>query len=393
MSASKDNWSSRRRLRSYFLRSLKRGITLKPEQIEAYARRNKLNIPPQLKKLRDEWVSLARFDRIVHKRSKFATGIIFRMGLIQTDLALMENGREWREANNGNIGFFVGVDTATRKVCALPMRGKSVEDYKEVLGKMITGGYFPKVHRIISDNDRGIASPQVSEALEEQFGIPITYLKLRHKAYLAERTIKEIRWHLSQSLLSTGYNPTDWSGPLSRIVRRMNSKPIENTQFRPAQITSENFSRFLDERLGTDSSFYTNTSSIDGRTFSESSTTSKLWKFSVGDTVLISAKLMPQEMRKRGRKFYKPTKHGAYFEQKYIITAQKLRSALDPNILLPGTNNNNSNRVLNITRSFPSLSFSVQGLSAHEHIIGSEKSQTSEGNLLRERSQANPRIL
>ena len=327
-----------KKLKRHFLSQLEKGINLSDEELREYAKRRRWKIPLYTGKLKDEWVSLARFNRIVHRPRNYVTGLVYRMGLIQTDLAIVEEGRDWRHVNDGNMGFLVGVDTATRKVCAIPMRGKSVEDYKDVLDKLLTGGHFPRIHRLVSDNDRGIASPKVYNYIMERFGVPITYMKLRHKAYLAERMIREIRNDLSQALLKTGYRPRKWLDIVQNIVKRMNGRPGNEGGQAPKDVTDSNFYRFLDTKLGTDSTFFTNTSSIDSRSLSSNPAVVRaIWKLAIGDTVLVSAKHMPSEMRRRGRKFFKPTKFGAFFDKKFTIKEQKLRSALKPDILVPGT--------------------------------------------------------
>lgn len=328
-----------KKAKKFFLRQVRRGDGTSSREVRVEAKKRKWLVSDKdLKDLKQNWIALAKFSKPRHRPKDFITGSTFKLGLIQTDLAFVHSETEWRAKNQGFQGFFLAVDTATLKVAALPMRGKTSQEYLSILKRLLKGNFFPRIRQFVSDKDLGITAKIVSETLMTEFGIPITFQKVRHKAYLAERMIREVKKELYQVLESRGGDePRDWRPFLKKIIARLNSRPVGGTQFAPDDVTRSNFYDFLDQRLKTDSSFFANTSQIDSEALNSRKLVRRLWKFQKGEKVLVNARLMPGEVRKLGRTFYKSTRHGAYFDEPFIVTRLRLRRILESDALVPGT--------------------------------------------------------
>ena len=326
-----------KRAKKFFLSNLKEGKLLTTRELKAEAERKKWEVSGrELKDIKKNWIALAKFEKPIHRPKQFATGFVFRLGNVQTDLAFVRKDREWVAQNQGFVAFLVAVDTATLKVAAIPMKGRTSDDYLAALKKLITGNFFPVIRRLVSDKDQGIASKVVVDTIKSEFGISISFQKIRHKAYLAERMIREVKRRLFMSFAASGDKPCDWRPRLQKVVESLNSRQVSETSFAPKDVIPSNFYTFLDQRLKTNSSFFANTSKIDSEALNSAKLSKSIWKFKKGDRVLVNAKLMPGEMRKLGRTFYKPSRFGGYFDQPFIVTRLRLRRILERDSLVPG---------------------------------------------------------
>lgn len=324
------------KLRKFYLNGLKRGDHLSVAQLKAQVAKKEWRVKPRdVSRLARHWTVLAKFSQSKLRPKYFPTQMVFKPGLVQIDLGfIFQKEEDWVKANRGYTSIFLAIDTTTNRICVVPMKSRKSAEFLRSFKKIIS--FFPHVHRFLSDKERGIRSKKVLEALKNKYGIPLTFVDRRNKAYLAERAIAIIRQKLMKTLHARGFRPEPWTGLVQKIVAKMNSSPVKGTSFSPNQIHSKNLARFLDEKLSRDSSYFVNLSSLDSKSVSDPKARKKLWKYKVGDAVLITTRLSQSYQRRVGRGYYKTTKHGSFLPEKFAIHRCKLRAALKPNILVPG---------------------------------------------------------
>ena len=332
----RDERSDISKLRNYYLNGLKRGNHFSVAQLKKQVAKKGWRVNArEISSLARHWTVIAKFSQSKLRPKYFPTQMVFRPGLIQIDLGfIFQKERNWVRANKGYTSILLGLDTTTNKICVVPMKTRKSKAFLKALKEIIA--YFPHVHRFLSDKERGIHTKKVTDVLKNKYGIPITFIDRRNKAYLAERAIAIVRQKLMKTLYARGFKPEPWTDLVQKIVSKMNSSPVKGTSFSPNQIHGKNLVKFLDEKLGRDSTYFTNLSSLDSRSVGDRRAREKLWKFKVGDAVLIASRLSKSYQRRVGRGYYKTTKHGSFLPEKHAIHRCKLRAALKPNVLVPG---------------------------------------------------------
>lgn len=149
---------------------------------------------------------------------------------------------------------------------------------------------------------------------------------------MAERQIEHLKRELS---ILCGLNETVvWSDFVRNVVAHHNAQFAGGTTFTRASVTDANFNEYMSEKLKVpDASLRYNTNGMD-ITGMPPSWGRKLFKFALGDTVLITAD--SDWTKKKKAPFYKKSVDGTFSSILYTVVRAALRNTRDKAVMVPG---------------------------------------------------------
>ena len=289
-------------LKDYFIKRLKLGDKLTTKDLIKYVKKRKLKVKNEfVKNLKGNVLESALYLQLKPMKH-FQTITVPKVGLLSIDFAYYGEKEFWG-LNKGNKGFLMVTSVTPGKRWALSMRGRDTKNFEKALEELILANNFPAINTILSDREKTVFSINFQNSMYEKYNIKFSFLHLYNKAWSAENAINH-----TKTTLSAVYrlNKTHrWINLLQEVINTHNRQKIEHTSFTPIDIDDSNFQEFLNELYRTDDYSLTyNTNSIDSRSILNKDWLNKLFKFKVGQKVLVARYSL------RGRKaFEKSRKH------------------------------------------------------------------------------------
>lgn len=149
---------------------------------------------------------------------------------------------------------------------------------------------------------------------------------------MAERQIRHLKSELS---ILCGLNETVvWTDFLRSVVLHHNAQFAGKTSFTRNSVTDANFNQYMSAKLGVpDASMRYNSNGMDISGMPDG-WKSKLFKFRLGETVLITAD--SDWTKKKKAPFYKKSHDGTYTSTVYTVVRAALRNTRDKAVMVPG---------------------------------------------------------
>ena len=158
----------------------------------------------------------------------------------------------------------------------------------------------------------------------------IAYLKSRSKAYLAERFIRFVKTRVAECMAISGKK--QWWQIMAGVQDHYNRAYFPNTKFRRDTINNDNFLDFLDEKWKSqDATVGFNTERMGTRLIRKLPSLHKMFKYRVGDRVIVSRKAHYTAKEKGGR-FHKTSTGGHFSRTPYRVTSLQTRSSREGHI-------------------------------------------------------------
>ena len=212
--------------------------------------------------------------------------------------------KDLQNVNSGCRGFLVAVENLTNRLFVMPTKAKATEDWQNAIDKFLDlhGG----VRVIRSNRDSVATSAAFRERMEKKFGIRWMFLVKGSKSYLAERYIRFMKTSLSKML--TLRKSKKWIQFVEPIVKAYNEEKIAGTSYRRNRITKENFLDFAGQVLKMkDPELAFNSCRVGP--FAQESINKQIFKFKVGDKVLLAVEA---DWKNKRSGFYKKSVGGSF---------------------------------------------------------------------------------
>jgi hypothetical protein len=310
------------KIQAHFENKLKSvGVALTAIQLFQYARDKKIaNISKKgIYEFLQRHQATSQFQQ-ARKTKEYQSMSVIRSGVYHIDFADFKN--EWSGSNGGATGFLVAVENFTNKVFAIPCRGKGTEEWLQAIATFVEK--TRDIRTIFSDRDSVATSINFRDKIIADYGIRWYFLKKGNKAYLAERYIGFLKTKLSQAL---GYKGgKKWIDFLPAICSEYNATKIEGTSYRRQAINRANFNHFLSQLLKTPEPELT-FNSFKAGPFATADWNKRIFKFNLGDRVLLSRRANWADGAEKLKTFTKISTAGGFGAQVYTVGGRQLHSS------------------------------------------------------------------
>lgn len=314
-------------MKSHFEKILsKKGIVLTGEQLKSFAREKK--IFAQLKPGEVE-LFVSRHPLVAHhgrvdKVSHFQTVGVPRAGMYHLDYG--EFHKNWSWHNSGATGFLVAVENFTNRLFVLPTKGKGTREWLNSIAKFVE--LTRDVRVIYTDRDSVATSPKFRTEIIRKYGIEWYFLKKGNKSYLAERYIGFVKTKLSQALehatSNSGKQVKNWDGFVESLCAEYNKQKVAGTSYRRQAVSRKNFDHFMGQMLGEPEPQLLYNGFAAGP-FGHKSWNRKIFKYDLGDKVLVARKANWKFSEEKLKSFDKPTVRGSFGVSSYTVSGRQLR--------------------------------------------------------------------
>ena len=306
----------------------KTGVALTIQQLMGWARKQKLSSidPATASSLLRSHSSTANFGRTTPRKIFQSIGVP-RAGEYQIDYG--EFHKSWSHSNGGSTGFLVAVENFTNRLHVYPSKGKGTTEWLNSIARFVE--LSRNVRTIYSDRDSVATSKNFRTELFEKYGIEWHFLRKGNKAFRAERYIGFVKTKLSQALASPAakkFGEKKWTVFVEPIVTRYNKEVIFGTSYSRQSVDPSNFDHFIGQL------FF-------GKSFSEDATLSyngfaagpfatprwnkKIFKFNLGDRVLVARKANWKFDAEKLHSFRKISADGGFGKPVYTVSGRQLR--------------------------------------------------------------------
>ncbi len=322
--------STMEKVKAYFEKTLeKRGVALTAQQLLDYARLKKYDGVDKKKiyNFLKTHPIVAHFST-ARKSKHFQSATVMRPGVFQIDYA--EFHKNWFMSNKGCTGFLVAVENFTNKLFAVPSTGKGTKQWLKAISAFVEN--TRNVCVILSDRDSVAKSSKFRKKIQEDYNIKWDFLRKGHKAYLAERYVRFLKTKLSQALRRKGGKT--WVDFLKEICSEYNKSKIEGTSFRRQGVNQANFSQFLSQLLKTKEPELLFNSSKAGP-FVQESWNKKIFKFDLGQRVLLARVANWVDADEKMRVFSRASLRGSFGQRVFTVGARQLRTTKNFKSLVP----------------------------------------------------------
>jgi hypothetical protein len=263
---------------------------------------------------------VAQFGVAKKRTRDFTTISVIRPGLYHIDYGSFHP--EWAGSNSGYTGFLVAVENFTNKLFVVPTQDKGTEAWYSSINEFVEK--TRNVRTMFSDRDSVATSPNFRLEIMKKYGIRWFFLKKGHKAYLAERYIGFIKTKLSQALLHKGGKK--WINFVQPICDAYNSQKIEGTSYRRSGVLTEYFNHFLEQLLKTSEPELT-FNSFKAGPFQTAAWNKKIFKFDLGQKVLIARRANWKSADDKMKTFTKISSVGGFGQNVYTVGGRQLRGS------------------------------------------------------------------
>jgi hypothetical protein len=327
----------------------KTGVALTVSQLLAFAAEKKLigvtrqKVGQFLRTQHD----LAQFA-VARKTKEYQSSSVIRPGVYHLDFG--EFKKPWATNNSGHTGFLVAVENFTNRLFVIPCRGKGTEEWLKAISTFVST--TRNVRTIFSDRDSVATSVAFRDKIIKDFGIRWYFLKKGHKAFLAERYIGFVKTKLSQALLHKGGK--NWVQFVDPICSEYNKEKIAGTSYKRQSIERSNFSHFLSQLLKTEQPEL-RFNSFKAGPFAQEAWNRKIFKFNLGQKVLLARRANWKEHDEKLTAFTKISSVGGFGTTVYTVSGRQLRASKNNKAYVP---------VYSLLELGPSLHFYVNDLQA-----------------------------
>ena len=319
----------------------KDGVVLTAGQLFNFSKEKKLGISKNKIYLFLQQQSAVGQFLQARKTKEYQSLSVIRPGVYHIDFA--EFKKEWSGSNKGCTGFLVAVENLTNKLFAMPCKGKGTAEWLAAISAFVEK--TRDIRTIFSDLDSVATSESFRENLLQKYGFRWYFLKKGHKAYLAERYIGFLKTKLSQILKHKGGKR--WIEYLSAICAEYNQTKIEGTSYRRQAVNRINFGHFLSQVLKTSEPELT-FNSFKAGPFESADWNSRIFKFKLGDRVLLSRRATWDNEREKLKAFTKITMEGGFGKRVFTVGGRQLHASKWQKSYVP---------VYSLTELGPSLHF------------------------------------
>ena len=308
-------------LEKHFKRKMEKdGVILTAGQLFSFSKDKKLGISKnKIYAFLQRQSAVGQFLQ-ARKTREYQSMSVIRPGVYHIDFA--EFKKEWAGSNKGCTGFLVAVENFTNKIFAEPCRGKGTSEWLAAINKFVEK--TRDIRTIFSDRDSVATSMTFRENLLKKYGFSWYFLKKGHKAFLAERYIGFLKTKLSQILKYKGGKV--WINYLPAICSEYNQTKIEGTSYRRQAVNRVNFSHFLSQLLKTSEPELT-FNSFKAGPFENSDWNRRIFKFDLGDRVLLARSTTWDDESEKKKAFTKISVEGGYGKRVFTVGGRQLRAS------------------------------------------------------------------
>jgi len=281
------------------------------------------------------------------------------IGVLRPGVYFLDYGefhKNWAGQNNGATGFLVCVENLTNRLFAVPTQGKDTQQWLNSIRTFVE--LTRDVRTILTDRDSVAQSVRFRDEIMNRYGIRWYFLKKGHKSYLAERYIGFVKTKLSQALLRPtpeerrkledrwskegnhnngnndddayearveGLGPQRWVDFLQPICSQYNKEKIAGTTYTRQAVHKNNFYDFLAQVKGTPQPEMLFNAFAAGP-FKHKGWNEKIFKFNLGDKVLLARSANWKHREQMLGAFGKVTMKGGFGTKKYTVGGRQLRA-------------------------------------------------------------------
>ena len=307
-------------VKNYFERVLKtKGIVLTGSQLRSFAREKKIPFKSgQIEQFLSSHPLVAHHSR-ADKPRHFQTVGVPRSGMYHLDYG--EFHKSWARTNDGATGFLVAVENFTNRLFVLPTKGKGPREWLNSIAKFVE--LTRDVRVIYTDRDSVATSPKFRTEIISKYGIEWYFLKKANKSYLAERYIGFVKTKLSQALELS--STKRWVDFVPDLCSEYNKEKIEGTSYRRQAISRANFDHFLQQlfKVKDPTMLY---NGFAAGPFGHKSWNASIFKFDLGDKVLVSRASNWKFSSEKLGQFGKVSTEGGFGKSIYTISGRQLRA-------------------------------------------------------------------
>ena len=305
------------RVKKHFLAQVEKGVILDHKALVDFVRKKKILLSSKeelgLRKYRRMWKSMAVFTR-ANKVKEFASMAYPKPGTIQVDVGFFHP--ELKGHNKKNIGFLVAVEIISQKLAVVPIKDATGNSWKKAIEKIVSESYAD-VNLLLSDRDT-VVKPDFIKYMFDKYAIRWHFLIHRSKAALAEKLIEYTKRHLSMAMAMN--KQKNWVQYVPEIVRSYNAGFISRTKIVRSSLHENNYLSKLKALYKVrDPTLFFN--GFDMGRFTPKMER-KLFKFRVGETVLVLRKL---DLGVKTSQFDKTSVKGKFSKTLYTVTERKLK--------------------------------------------------------------------
>jgi hypothetical protein len=318
------------KLKAHFEKTLdKKGVVLTGQQLYEHARLKKFVgvTKKKIYKFLQTHPITAHFSN-ARKSTEFQSATVMRPGVYQIDYA--EFHKNWFMSNKGATGFLVAVENFTNKLFAVPTTGKGTKQWLKAISQFVENTRNVRV--ILSDRDTVAKSSKFRAKIQSDYNVKWLFLRKGHKAYLAERYVRFLKTKLSQILRHKGGK--NWTEYLVAICNEYNHTKVEGTSFQRHAVDLNNFSVFLSQLLKTPEPELLFNSGKAGP-FAQESWNKKIFKFNLGQRVLLSRSANWLETGEKMKVFTRPSLRGGFGKRAFTVGGRQLRTTKNFKALIP----------------------------------------------------------
>jgi len=273
-------------LKRHFLSNLHVGIVLGYKELVLYVKNKRLRIRKSvIRSLRRRWKFTAMFLKPKHKPA-YMSASIMKFGIIMCDLGFFPDS--YRKHNDNCIGFLVGKEMVSGAIATIPIKKKSIAELLRAVKLLVQKGPFKQCHTLVWDRESAVVSRTFQEEVSYLYGVRIFFLKARSKAYLAELAINYIKRHVNMSLAST--QTKRWLEIIENVTSHYNEQKVPGTSFKRKSISRRNTEAFLVQKLRMKNPSLLFNSATVKPVHISGYWKKKIFKYDIGDSVLISKK-------------------------------------------------------------------------------------------------------
>lgn len=350
-------------LKAYYIKKYNEtGVSLTGVQLQALAKEKKWKCTKKqiYQFLREQVQGTSSFAR-ADKTSRYQTIGVLKPGQYFIDYG--EFHKNWAKHNKGCTGFLVAVENLTNKLYARPTKGKGTQHWLDTIAQFVE--LTRDVSTILSDRDSVAQSANFRQEIASKYNIRWHFLRKGHKAFLAERYIGFLKQKLTQAMLnnqiqktrnnnsgpslsavkerdalSTKAEPSDsddvdgqvsdlipqnWIQYLNPICNQYNITKIAGTSYRRQAINKYNFNAFVAQITKCKEPELRYNQFVAGP-FINPKWNKAIFKFQLGDKVLLSRKANWKFRDQQLGAFGKVTMKGGFSLIKYTISGRQLRA-------------------------------------------------------------------
>jgi len=172
------------RVRAYFEKHAREGITLSARQLADFCRKKGIRASPEkLRRVRHEFKFTAFYSRY-RKPMRYARSSFAHYGVVMADMANFMPKR--RRVNGGNKAFLCAVECLSGQLAAVPVKDLTRRSWESALKTVIEKSGINAVRTVVTDRDSAVVSDNetsLRKHLRDKFGVGWHFLKSRNKAF------------------------------------------------------------------------------------------------------------------------------------------------------------------------------------------------------------------